>query len=63
MFSTPIFIYVCSDYDIRIIMKMNVILIVMTASLMNVQKVRKDISDFPEESQNTHENIHSVFDI
>jgi len=43
-------------------MKMNVILIVMTASLMNVQKVRRDISDFPEESPNTHENIHSVCD-
>jgi len=44
-------------------MKMNVILIVMTASLMNVQQARRDISDFPEESQNTHENIHSVCDI
>jgi len=44
-------------------MKMNVILIVMTASLMNVQQARRDISDFPEESQNTHENIHFVCDI
>lgn len=46
-------------------MKMNVILIVMTASLMNVQKVWRDIglSDFPEESQNSDENRNSVCDM
>lgn len=42
---------------------MNVILIVMTDSLMNVHKVRRDISDFPEESRNSHENSNYVCDI